>query len=157
MLIFLTKKLHLLDHSIIFCMLSLPCMISYKMYQKLLISLINGNVMHHFCKSKFMSISLKFCVSQCHNSICIHNKKSCACYTSSISNLFRKIEQRQLFYIIPKMNGCVNRLLRYWTVLSTFQMPLVWNGTSKRYFEVHALACSIHPPPSIFQSIWPKR
>ena len=68
----------------------------------------------------------KICFSQCHNNICIHNEKSCACYTSSISNLFRNIGQRKLFKMIPNMNGIVNRLLRFSTVLSTFQMPLVF-------------------------------
>ena len=69
-------------------------MISYKMYEKNLISSFNVNVMHHFWKSEILSISLKIYVSQYHNSICIHNEKSCACYTPSISNLFRNIEQR---------------------------------------------------------------
>ena len=34
-------------------------MISYKIYEKNLISSINVNVMHHFWKSKILSISLK--------------------------------------------------------------------------------------------------
>ena len=63
------------------------------MYKKNLISYINVNVMHHFWKSEIVTISLKICVSQCHNSICIHNEKPCACYTPSILNLFRNIEQ----------------------------------------------------------------
>ena len=100
-------------------------MISYKMYEKNLISSINMNVMHHFRKSEILSISLKICVSLCHDSICIHIKTSCAFYIPSISNLFRNTEQRYLFKMMPNMNGFVNRLLRYWTVLSTFQMPLV--------------------------------
>ena len=61
---------------------------------KKLFSSINVNVMHHFWKSEILSISLKICVCQCHNSMYSHNKKSCACYTPSISNLFRNIEQR---------------------------------------------------------------
>ena len=69
-------------------------MISDKMCEKNRISSINVNVMHHFLKSEILSISLKICVSQCHNSICIHYEKSCACYTPSISNLFCNIEQK---------------------------------------------------------------
>ena len=69
-------------------------MISYKTYEKNLISFINVNVMHHFSKSEMLPISLKIYVSQCHNSICIHNEKSCACYTHSIPNLFSNTEQR---------------------------------------------------------------
>ena len=46
------------------------------MYEKNLISSINVNVMHHFWKSEILSISLKFGISECHNSICIHNEKS---------------------------------------------------------------------------------
>ena len=33
--------------------------------------------------------------------------------------------------MIPNINGFVNRLLRYWTVLTTFQMPLVQAGSGK--------------------------
>ena len=64
------------------------------MYEKNLISTINVNVMHHFWKSEILSISLKICFSQCHNTICIHNEKSCAYYIASISNLIGNIEQR---------------------------------------------------------------
>ena len=69
-------------------------MISYKMYEKNLISSINVNVIHHFWKSEILSVSLKICISQCHNNMCIDNEKSCACDTPSILNLFRTIEQR---------------------------------------------------------------
>ena len=69
-------------------------MMAYKNYEKNLISSINVNVMHHFRKREILSISSKICVSQCHTSTCIHNEKSCACYTPFISNLFRNIEQR---------------------------------------------------------------
>ena len=38
-------------------------MISYKMYEKNLISSINVNVVLHFWNGKILSISLKICVS----------------------------------------------------------------------------------------------
>ena len=53
-------------------------------------------------------------IFQCPNSICIHNKISCACHIPSISNLFRKIEQRLLFKMVPNMNGFVYRLVKTW-------------------------------------------
>ena len=85
-------------------------MISYKMYEKTLISSINVNVIHHVWKSEILSISLKICISQCHNSICIRNEKSCACHKPSIPSLFHTNFLRAKK---QNMNGLVNRLLRY--------------------------------------------
>ena len=44
---------------------------------------------------------------------------------TSISNLFPKIEQRLMFKMVPNMNEFVKRLLKNWTMLRTFQGPLV--------------------------------
>ena len=68
---------------------------------------------------------IEICVFQCPNSICIHDKISCACHIPSISNLFPKIEQRLLFKMVPNMNGFVNRLMTNWTMLRTFQLSLI--------------------------------
>ena len=100
-------------------------MIAYKMYENNIIFSISDNVMHHFRKSNILFISLKVCVFQCPNSIGIHNKISCACHIPSISNLFPNTERRLLFKMLQNMNGFVNRLLKNWTMLCTFQMPLV--------------------------------
>ena len=100
-------------------------MIAYKMYENNIIFSISENVMHHFQKSKILFISLKFAFSNVYTSICIHNKISCACHIPSISNLFPNIEQRLLFKMVSAMNGFVNRLLKNWMMLCTFQMPLV--------------------------------
>ena len=45
----------------------------------------------------------------------------------SISNLSPNKVQRLLFKMVPNMNGLVNRirLLKNWTMLRAFQMPLV--------------------------------
>ena len=51
--------------------------------------------------------------------------QSCACHILSISNFIPYSEQRLLFKLLPNMNGFVNRLLKNWTMLRTFQMPLV--------------------------------
>ena len=101
-------------------------MIAYEMYENNIIFSICENVMHHFRKSKFVFISLKICVFQCPNSICIHNKISCVCHIPSILNLFSNIEQRLLFKMVQNMNGFVNRLLKKSAMLRTFQMPLVY-------------------------------
>ena len=77
--------------------------------------------------------------------------KPCACYTPSISNLFRNIEQRSPFKMIPNMNGFVNRLLRYWTVLSTFQMPLVFHITCREFLYFHILKIRIF---FVVQDFW---
>ena len=87
-------------------------MIAYKIYENNIFFSISENVMHHFRKSKLLFISLKICVFQCPNSMCIHNKISCACHISSILNLFPNIEQKFLFKTVPNMNGFVNRLLK---------------------------------------------
>ena len=79
-------------------------MIAYKMYEINIIFSISENVMHHFRKSKILFISLKICIFQCPNSICIHNKIFCACHIPSISNLFPNIEQRLRFKMVPNMN-----------------------------------------------------
>ena len=91
-------------------------MIAYKMYENN-DNFLSENVIHRFRKSKILFISLKICVFQCPNSICIHNKIACARHILSISNLFPNIKQRLLFKMVPSMNGFVNRLLKNWTML----------------------------------------
>ena len=87
-------------------------MIAYKMYENNIIFSINENVMHHFRKSKIVFISLKICVFQCPNSICIHYQIPCDRHIPSISNLFPNIEQRFLFKIVPNTNEFLNQLLK---------------------------------------------
>ena len=101
-------------------------MIAYKIFEKHSISSIHFNAMHLLWRSKIVSIALKICIFHSQNSLCIH-KIPCACRTHSTSNLFHNIEQIWLFKMIPNINGFVVRLQKNWTMLSTFQMPLV-NG-----------------------------
>ena len=107
-------------------------MIACKMYENNMIFSISENVMHRFEKVKFYLFhrNLRFPVSKQY--ICSHNTISCACHILSISNLFSEIEQRLLFKMVTNINGFVNRLLKTWTMLHTFQMPLV----SKRMTEI---------------------
>ena len=87
-------------------------MTAYKIYENNIIFSVSENVMHHFRKSKFYTFSLEICVFQCPNSICIHNKISCACQILSIPNLFPNIEQRLLFKMVPNTNV----LIGYWNI-----------------------------------------
>ena len=107
-------------------------MIAYKMYENNIIFSIIKNVMHHLRKSNILFISLKICIFQCLNSICIHNK----IYTPQLYFLTQSIK------MIPNMNGFDNRLLKNWTVLRTFQMPLVsseiTNSKVNRYLPRNA-------------------
>ena len=101
-------------------------MIAYKMYENNIISSICEYVMHLFRQSKILfNMSLKMCILQCPYSIHIHNKISCACHIPCIPNLFLNTEQRLLFKMVANMNGFVNRLLKNWAMLRTFQMQFV--------------------------------
>ena len=80
---------------------------------------MNVNAMHHFRKSEILSILLNICFFQCQNIISIYNEIYCARQIPSISNLFPNTEE--LFKMIPNINEFVNRLLKKWTMLYTFQ------------------------------------
>ena len=111
-------------------------MIAYKIYENNMIFSVSENVMHHFRKSKIVFISLEICIFQCPNSICIRYKISCACHIPFISkNLVPYIEQKLLFKMVSNMNGFINRLLKNWTMLHTFQMPLVLSFSHGLYHE----------------------
>ena len=101
-------------------------MIAYKMYENNIIFSLSENVMHHFRKSKILLIyfieNLHFPVSKQY----MYSKFLC-CHIPSISNLFPNIEQRLLFKMVSTMNEFVNRLLKNWTMLCSFQMPLVFS------------------------------
>ena len=96
------------------------------MYENDIIFSVNENVMHHFLKSKILLISLNFAFSSVQTVYVFIIKYIVPVEDiPSTSNLFPNIEQRSLFDMIPNMNRFVNRLLKNWTMLRTFQMPLV--------------------------------
>ena len=101
-------------------------MIAYKMYENNIIFSISENVMQHFRKCKILFISLKFAFFSVQTVYVFIIKYVPVTYLPSQIN-FQKIEQRLLFKMVSNMNEFVNRLLKNWTMLRTFQMPLV-NG-----------------------------
>ena len=100
-------------------------MIACKMYEHDIIVSISKNVMHHFRKRKILIISLKFAFSSVQTVYIFIIKYLVPVTYLPSQNLFPDLEQRLLFKMVPNMNGVVNRLLKYWTMLRTFQMPLV--------------------------------
>ena len=99
-------------------------MIAYKMYENNIILSISENVMHHFRKSKILFISLKFAFCSVQT-VYVFTIKYLVPVIYLPSQFFPKTEKRLLFKIVPNMHGFVNRLLKNWTMLHTFQMPLV--------------------------------
>ena len=80
------------------------------MYEKYIIFSFSENIMHHFRKSKMLFISLKFCVFQCPNCVCIHNKIYWIPVTYLPSQIYFLTQSKDC--CVPNMNGFVNRLLK---------------------------------------------
>ena len=66
----------------------------------------------HFSKGKNLYFSLKISVSKYTNSTCIHSTILRLCTIYSLCNLRYNIKEKELFKMIPNMNGFIYLLLR---------------------------------------------